>query len=119
MNTERNVSPSGGHRHVATPHMIEYGATIWVRTSLTLIVAAQSSLPRALIGQCGWECVHKGRHGHNGREEAAQALAGSVEARDCGGDIRTWGIGFDDGASVRREREPGLQLASSVSHQLA
>src|SRR5689334_10942593 len=66
------------------------------------------------MGQCGWECVHKGRHGHKGREKAAPALAGSVEARDCGGDVRTWGIGFDGGASVRLEREPGLQLASSV-----
>jgi len=47
------------------------------------------------------------------RAAAEQALAGDAEARDRGGDARAQGIGFDGGAPVRRQCEPGLCVAQS------
>lgn len=43
------------------------------------------------------------------------ALAGSVEASACGGDIRAWSVGVDRGTAARRERQPAVWLATPFS----
>jgi hypothetical protein len=69
----------------------------------------------ALIrGGAGCGCVHKSDHGHECGATAQQALAGGAEARDRGGDAAAGRVGLDRGAPVQCEREPGVQLASSV-----
>ena len=53
--------------------------------------------------------------GHKSGATAQQAVAGGVEARDRGGYVEARCLGVVGGAPVRRQREPGLRMATPLS----
>jgi predicted lipoprotein len=44
-------------------------------------------------------------------------MAGGAEAGDCYGNVCAGLVGLDSGAAIRREREPGFQLAEALSRR--
>ena len=58
--------------------------------------------------------VHRFGYGHKQAATAASVLAGIVEARGCGGNVDAGFVGVAGGATVRRERQPGLRVAPAL-----
>ena len=58
--------------------------------------------------------VHRFGYGHKQAATAASVLAGIVEARGCGGNVDAGFVGVAGGATVRRERQPGLRMAPAL-----
>lgn len=76
--------------------------------------AASSSLPAGFDGALQAGMCPRCRIWTKRSEAAAQAVAGGAEARDRGGDVHAGRVGIDGRTAVRRQREPGLQLASPL-----
>ena len=52
-----------------------------------------------------------------GRRHKRWPEAGGAEAGDCRGITCTGGVGLNRSPAIRREREPGLQLAKALSRR--
>jgi hypothetical protein len=70
-----------------------------------------------LIGVVRARSVHEVGYGHKWDWEAKPLVAGGAEAGDCGGVVCAGLVGLDGCAALRRECEPGLQLAEALSRR--
>ena len=67
----------------------------------------------------GGESVHEHDNGHDRWQAAEADLDGGIETGDRRRDVRAWSVDLCGGTTLRRQHEPVISLAASLSQGIA